>query len=58
MQKRHTPQGRLGLTATRSPGLTAVTVAPMASTVPAISWPRIIGCLDADGAEAAILVVV
>ena len=36
-------QGRLGLTATRSPGFARVTSAPTASTMPATSWPRIIG---------------
>jgi hypothetical protein len=38
------PHGRLGFTATRWPGLTlATSAAPTRATVPAISWPRIIG---------------
>ncbi len=41
-----TPQGRLGLTATRVPGAGPATPGPTASTVPAISWPRIIGSLS------------
>ena len=37
------PQGRLGLTATRSPTARPVTPGPRAATTPAPSWPRIIG---------------